>query len=155
VHKTGGVGGIDTGNHFVQIACTGQLAETLWIKAVQADVETRDAGLEQRGSQFVQLRTVGGHTQFTQAGQGGDLFTKPHHACAYQRLTTGKTNLARTQCHEALGHLEDLLQRQNLLPRQKRHLFGHAVHAAKITAVGDRHAQIIDFTCKAVHQDGF
>lgn len=94
----------------MQITRAGQLTETLRVQAVQADVQPGDAGLEQRRGESVQLRAVGGHAQFTQAGQGGDFLAKPDHAGTHQRFTAGKANLARAQRHEALGHLVDFFQ---------------------------------------------
>ena len=39
---------------------------------------------------------------------------------------------------------------QQLLMRQKRLVFGHAIMAAEITPVGDRYPQIVNFASKAV-----
>lgn len=43
-----------------------------------------------------------------------------------------------------------LFQRQQILLGKERHIFGHAIGAAEIAAVGDRHAQVADRATKRI-----
>ncbi|MNT56352.1 hypothetical protein D3C72_1936420 [compost metagenome] len=155
IAKTGLVGSVDAFDDLRQITGASQLAKALRVQAVEADVEALDPGVEQRLRQFGQLRAVGGHAQFPQAGQVGDLFAQLHHARTDQRFAPGQADLAGAQCDEALCDLVNLFQGQHPLARQKLHVFGHAIHAAEIAAVGDRHPQIVDAPGESIDQDSF
>lgn len=136
----------------MQVAGAGQLLETVDIEAVETDVHARDPGIEQRLSQAPELRAIAGQAQFTQAGQGGDAPAQVDDALAYQRLATGEADLAGAQGDEALGHLEQFFEAQDLLARQELHVLGHAVDAAEVAAIRDRHAQVVDLAVEAVDQ---
>ena len=49
-------------------------------------------------------------------------------------------------------NLFELFEAEDLFAWQKRHVFGHAVHAAEITAVSNRQSQVIDFAGEAIVQ---
>ncbi|MNS65454.1 hypothetical protein D3C72_986220 [compost metagenome] len=155
VAKSRLVGRVDAFDHLRQVTGAGQFAKTLRVQAIEADVEALDPGFEQRPGQFGQLRTVGGHAQFTQAGQGGDLLAQLHHARTDQRLAPGEADLAGAQRHEALCKLINLFQGQHPLAGQKLHVLGHAIHATEIAAVGDRHPQIVHAPGESIDQDLF
>ncbi|MNS97743.1 hypothetical protein D3C72_1320890 [compost metagenome] len=109
------VGRVDALDDLRQVTGAGQFAKALRVQAVEADVEALDPGLEQRHGQSGQLRAVGGHAQFAQAGQGGDFLAQLHHARTNQRLASGQADFAGAQRHEALRRLIDLFQGQHPL----------------------------------------
>ena len=62
---------------------------------------------------------------------------------------TSRTPIAASSAHQPL----DLLEAQHLRALQPRQpLGGHAVLAAEVAAVGDRHAQVLDAPAVAVDQ---
>nr|GFA06062.1 hypothetical protein [Tanacetum cinerariifolium] len=134
------VGGVDPGNDLAQVTGAGQFLETRRVEAVQADVQALEAGFEQWHCQLVELRAVGGHAQFAQAGQGSDAAAQSDDTGTHQRLTAGEANLFGAQRNEALSHLMDFFEREDLLTRQEGHFLGHAIHAAEIAAISDRQA---------------
>ena len=48
----------------------------------------------------------------------------------------------------------DFSARERLFARQKLHVIGHAIAAAKITTIGDRQAQVVDLPAKAIDKAG-
>ncbi|MCY1450326.1 hypothetical protein D9M71_671240 [compost metagenome] len=146
------MGGIDAGNHLGQVAGTGQGLEALGIEAVEADVQARQAGIEQRLGQAGELRAIAGHAQLAQARQGGNPGAQLDDARAHQRLAAGQADLAGAHGDKAFSKLIQLFKGEDALARQELHVFGHAIDAAKVAAVGDRHAQVIDFPTVAVDQ---
>lgn len=118
--------------------------EFLGVQAIQTDVQPLDPGPCQRCGEPDQLRAVGGHHQFTQTGQGRDALAETDDALAYQRLAAGEADLLHAQPDEDARDALQLLQTEHLLTRQEGHVLGHAVDAAEVAAVGDRHAQVVD-----------
>ena len=150
--EAGRAGGVDAGLHLTQVAHAGDGAKALRIQAVEADVQALYAGVGQRPGQLHQLRAVGGHHQFAQAGQRGDLAAELDDALAHQRLAASEADLAGAVGHEQRGDPLDLLQGEHLLARQEGHVLGHAVHAAEVATVGDRQPQVLDAASVAVLQ---
>ena len=92
-----------------------------------------------------QLGAVGGQGQLVQRARfqmARQALDQPHHALAHQGLAAGQAQLLRAQADEGRGDAVQLLERQHLGLRQEGHVLGHAVDAAQVAAVGDRHAQI-------------
>ena len=71
---------------------------------------------------------------------------------ANERLATGETYLANTQFNKGAGYLENLFQCENVLLGHECHVFGHTVDTAKIAAIRDGQAHIINAALKAVDQ---
>jgi hypothetical protein len=67
-----------------------------------------------------------------------------HDAAPDQRLAAGEAQLAHALGDEGGAQAVEFLQREHVGLRQERHILGHAVHAAEIAAIGDRHSQIGD-----------
>ncbi len=69
---------------------------------------------------------------------------QPHDVLADERFAAGDAQLADALGDEGRAQPVELLQRQQVLLRQERHVLRHAVDAAEIAAVGDGDAQIGD-----------
>src|SRR5690606_36743385 len=90
--------------------------------------------------------------QFAQPWKGRNVLAEFDDALAHQRLTTGDADFFHTLADEKLGQAVQLFETENLLARQEGHVLGHAVHTAKVTAVGHRQTQVIDGATEAVVQ---
>jgi hypothetical protein len=75
-----------------------------------------------------------------------------HHAMAHQRLAAGDAQLSGSAGDKGGAQAVELLEREQIPARQKLHVFGHAIDAAQIAAVGHRHAQIGDGAAEGVDE---
>ena len=94
------------------------------------------AGAPQRRGEAAQLRGVGGQCQFAQALKAAQLLKQLHDIAPDQRLAAGDPYFSHPELDEGGGDSGQLLQRQQLRPRQEGHILGHTVDTAKITAIG-------------------
>ena len=74
---------------------------------------------------------------------------------AEERLAARDPQLAHAEVDEDARDALDLLEREELAPRQEavlvaEHLLRHAVDAAEVAAVGDRDAQVADRAAEGV-----
>ena len=70
-----------------------------------------------------------------------------------QRLAAGQPHVVDAHGREQADHAGDLLEGQDLRALEPRQpVGGHAVLAAEVAAVGDRHPQIADQTAVSVAQ---
>ena len=67
-----------------------------------------------------------------------------HHVAPDQRFAAGQPQLAHALGDEGRAKPVELLERQQIGLGQEGHVLGHAVEAAQIAAIGDRHPQIAD-----------
>ncbi len=104
---------------------------------------------------------VGGHGQFhrlaVRRADGGEHGHQVLHALAQQRLTAGDAQLAHAQADEHARQALDFLEAQQIGVAQEfvmrvEHLFGHAIGAAEIAAIGDGDAQIVQRPAQLVGQ---
>ena len=75
-----------------------------------------------------------------------------HNAASHQWLAAGEAELAHAARDKGRAQAVELLEREHLGFRQKRHVFRHAIDAAEIAAVGHRDAQIGDRAAERVDQ---
>jgi len=91
------------------------------------------------------LRAVGRQRQFVQPA-GLDMLSErldqEHDILAHQRFAAGKPELAHPLGDEGGTEPFQFFERQEVLLRQKGHVFRHAIGAAEIAAVRYRHTQI-------------
>ena len=71
-------------------------------------------------------------------------------ALAHQRLAAGQADPLHAARDEDVGELDNLLEAEHVLARKEGHPLRHAVAAAKVAPVGDRHAHIGDMPAEAV-----
>ncbi|MNT58340.1 hypothetical protein D3C72_1957680 [compost metagenome] len=67
-----------------------------------------------------------------------------------QRLPAGQADLAHPLANEQRCQTLQFLKGEYLLTRQEGHVLGHAVHTAKITTIGHRHAQVINLPSESI-----
>jgi len=78
------------------------------------------------------------------------LANQMHDVLAHQRLTTSQPELPNALFDEDTAEPVKFLEREQVLLRQEGHVLGHAISAAEIAAVGNRHAQIADRATEGV-----
>ncbi|EKD60276.1 MAG: hypothetical protein ACD_54C00842G0001, partial [uncultured bacterium] len=125
------------------------------VQRVNRDVDPLDANRRQIAGVFAQLRAVGGQRQFLQRAR----LQVPRHrleegqdALAHKRLAAGDAQLFDAHADESGAKPVEFFQRQQIGFRQEGHVFGHAIGAAEIAAVGDRDAQVGDCAGERVYQ---
>jgi hypothetical protein len=67
-----------------------------------------------------------------------------HHVAADQRFAAGEAQFAHALGDEGRAQPVEFLERQQVGLGQECHVFRHAIEAAQIAAIRDRHAQITD-----------
>ena len=143
---------LNPAQHVCKVAAPGDVAETVGIAAIEADVDPSDSGIEEHLRMALKLSPVRGHRQLveTMADAPSKLGHEPLDSLADQRLPSGQTNPLNAACDEDVGQPNDLFQAEHIALRKKRHLFRHAVAAAKIAAIRHRHSDIDDAPAEAV-----
>ena len=156
--KSGALRGVDPLQHLGQASPAGDLERTsLSSKRVERDVDSAHARLREVGRKARQLAAVGGQRQFLQraglqvAGHRAEVGQYP---LAHQRLAAGDPQLFDAEPDESRGQPVELLQRQEVLLGQERHVLGHAVDAAEVAAVGYRDAQVADLPLERIDERG-
>ena len=76
---------------------------------------------------------------------------QPHDVLAHQRLAAREPELPHALGDEGGAQAVQLLQREQVGPRQERHVLGHAIDAAEIAAVRDRYPQIGYVPAEGIH----
>ncbi len=145
--QTRDLGGLDPRHHLVESAPPGDGCEALTVQRVQRDVDPAHAGTRKFAREPRELAAVGGERELVErarADMATELVDQPHHVAPNQRLAAGQPQLAHPQIDKGGAKAVELLQGQKLGLGQERHVLCHAVDAAEIAAVGDRHPHIAD-----------
>ena len=97
------------------------------------------------GRVAAQQEAVGGHRDLAQLRHLAEHGHQSRELTAHEWLAAGETHVADAHRREPPDQSGDLLEAQDRLALEPRQtLGGHAVLAAEVTAVGDRHPQIAD-----------
>ena len=140
-------GGLDAGHHARKIAPPGDCAKLVRVERIHRHVDAPDPAIRQLVGETRELRPVGGQGQFLKRAaveMARKLAHEVHDVLAHQRLAAGEPQLAHAFFHEDGAQPVEFLEAEQIALRQERHVFRHAVSAAEVAAVGDRHAQIRD-----------
>jgi len=146
------LGGADAVEDFAQVAMAGEVAEAVGVDAVEADVEAVDAGVFEALGVLAQVGGVGGHAQFVEAGQCAELFHEGDDAAPNEGFAAGDADFVDAEFGEALAELRHFFDAEQFVAWQEGHVFGHAVAAAQVAAVGDGQAHVGDLAAEAVDQ---
>ncbi len=131
---------VDAGDHFGKVAPAGDAAEFVRVQCVDGNVDPLDAAVDQFGSKARELTAVRRQRQLLQASSlevTPDRAEQLHDIAPHQRLSARQSQLVHAFADEGAAQPVELFQRQDVGLGQERHVFGHAVHAAKIAAVGN------------------
>ena len=83
-------------------------------------------------------------------GQGFQPAEEVQAPPAHQGLAPGDLEPGDAQLHRRLGHLQKLLEGEQVLVAAQGHPLGHAVLAAQVAPVGDGEADVVDVAVKPV-----
>src|SRR5690606_37899787 len=149
----GALRGLDAIHDAVEITPAGNGAEFLRIESVEGYVDALHAAIGELTRGPRELGAVGGERQLIERARfqvPRQLAHEMHDVLAHQRLAACQPQLPHTLFDENRTQPVELFEAQQILLWQECHVFRHAVHAAEIAAVGDRHAQIGDGTPEGV-----
>ena len=136
-------GCLDALQHAGVRGAAGQFREPLRAQGVEADGDAVQTCRKQVGGLVGKQHPVGGQRQIVEAGIGGQHLDKHWQVAAQQRLAAGEADFLHPQLGKQANQGVHLLERQQVLARQPDVLlFGHAVLAAQVAAVGDGEAQV-------------
>ncbi len=117
------------------------------IEGVEGDIDAAHAAIAQLRRIFGELAAVGRQGQLVEgplAAQPAEAADEMHDVAADERLAAGQAQLPHAEANEGRADALQLLEAQDLRLRQEGHVLRHAIDAAEIAAVGDRHPQIGD-----------
>ncbi len=116
-------------------------------------VEALQAGLDQRAGEAVQKNAVRRQREVADAVCAGQHSHEHGQVTPDERLAAGQSDLADAQTSEHADEARDLFEAQDLLAAQPLQALGrHAVGAAKVALVGDRHAHRLDLAAPRIAQ---
>ena len=147
--------GVDAVHHLGEAAPAGDLRELRGVEGVERDVDAPDPAVGELACEAAELAAVGGEREFAQrAGRemARHRAEEGHDPLADQRLAAGDAQLLDAEADEGRAEPVELLQRQELGLGQELHVLRHAVDAAEVATVGDRHAQVGDRARERVDQ---
>ena len=132
--------GLHAFENLVQLAPARHLGELRRIQRVHGDVDAPHAACLQFLGVFGKLAAIGRHRQLVERA-GADMpaqaAKEAHDVLAHQGLASGQPELPCAEANEGTADAVDFFEGQDLRLGQKGHVFGHAIHAAKIAAIGD------------------
>ena len=136
--------GVDAGDHPVEVVAAGELAEHLGAQGVEGHVDPAQAGVGEVVRHLRELHAVGGHGDVDP--EGGEHRDQPRQVRADSGLPARDADRLEAEALDPHPHDPGLLLvGEQLVAVQPGHaLLGHAVGAAEVAAVGDRHAQVGD-----------
>jgi EAL domain-containing protein (putative c-di-GMP-specific phosphodiesterase class I)/GGDEF domain-containing protein len=144
--------GRDAGQDPIEIAKACDVAEPFRIPRVQADIDPFDTRVAQACCMVREAARVRGQSEFikTVPQQGADPRCDIDRAASGKRFAASQANAGDPACHEGLGQFGNLFEAEDLGARQERHVFGHAIAAAHVAAIGQRKAHIADAPAKPI-----
>ena len=114
------------------------------VERIEVDVEAAEAGAVEIFGVIGEEDGVGGEGDVFDAGDGGELFDENRKIFADEGFAAGDAEFADAERDRDAGKAGDFLKRQDLFARHELHaVFGHAVEAADVAAVGDADAQVV------------
>jgi len=132
-----------------------QHPEAVGPEGVEADGDAADTGLPKRLRLGGQEDAVGGDGEIADARLGGDHGHEARKILAQQRLAAREANLVHPEVGEHVHEPGDLLEGQDVAPRQPRVLLlRHAVGAPEVAAVRHRETQVAERTQPRVVDHG-
>ncbi len=150
--------GLDAGQNLVDIAPAGNGPEFRRIERVQRYVDAAYPAVPQFAGEARQLRAIGCQRQFIEragAEMARERAHQRHHVASDQRFAPGKPQLSHALGDECRTKPVELFECEQICFGQKCHVFGHAIKAAQIAAIGNRYPQITDRPAKRVgHRTG-
>jgi hypothetical protein len=136
---------IEAGEHPVERVAAGDLEEAGAGEAVDRDVDAVDPGGDEVGGLVGEHVAVGGQREVVDTLDRREALDQRREFAPHQRLAAGQADGVDAETGEEADESLDLLEGEDFVTRDPVHPLGrHAVAAAEVAAVGDRHPQIAD-----------
>jgi hypothetical protein len=127
--------------------------EAVRLQGVQADRDPLEPGGLECLCLVRQQDAVGRERKVGEARVGGEGADELVQVLAEKRLSAGQADLVHAEAREHVHQPHDLLEAQEVLAGEPGVLLlGHAVLAAEVAAVGDRHAQAAQRPSEEIHE---
>src|SRR5262245_25496454 len=135
--------GVNAVQHLRQFIAAREKREAVWRQRIEANGDALQSHVFQRFRAATQEMRVGGHRQVLDAFDFGQALDQAFQIASQHRLAASHAQFIDPEADENLRQVNDLFVGQDLRLGLPLHcLFGHAVEAAEIAAVGDRNAQV-------------
>src|SRR5262245_40397320 len=143
--------GVNAVEHLRQFVAAREQREPIRRQRIEANGDALQSRVFERLRAATQEMRVGGHRHVLYAFDFGQPFDQAFQVAPQHRLAAGHAQFVDPEFDENLRQMNDLFVGQNLRLGLPLHgLFGHAIEAAEIAAVGDRNAEIADGAAVAV-----
>ena len=143
--------GGDALEHGRQIARPRQAFEAIDLQRVEAHGDPIEPGIAQGRGRRGEMDAVGRQRSLAQAVARRQPRDEARQIAAQQRLAAGQPHPGHPFADEDAGQAIDLLEAQEIRARQPHVLrLGHAIEAAQVAAIGDRHAQCAQWAVERV-----
>ncbi len=128
---------------------TGDFGNPLTPQGVQADIDLGDTGIEQFSAISLQQHTVGGNADIVKPVDPGKVADEIQYMPPDQRFAAGKPDFGDAHVHRHPHNPQQLFVGEQVAVPQFGQtavglIFGNAVHAAQIAAIGKAEAEIGD-----------
>ncbi len=146
---------LDAVENLIEVAPACHRAELRRIKRVERDIDASDAVSRKVGRVSVELGAVGRQRELIERARSKVARQRGHErhdAAPHQRFAAGQPQLAHPFGDEGRAEPVKLFERENVGLGQEGHVFRHAIDAAEIAAVRDRHAQVSDGAAEWIDQ---
>ena len=143
---------LDPAQRDIEVADARDMPERRRIEGVEAHVDTAHPCRRQHRRMFGKPHRVGRQRELVEAvaDQRPQSHRERVDTAPHERLAAGQADAADAACDETLGKFGHFLDAEHRRPGQEGHVFGHAITAAQVAAVGDRQAQVTDPATKSV-----
>jgi hypothetical protein len=150
--ETGVERGVDSGDHPIEVVATGELAEHVGPQRVERDVDPTQAGVGEVVGHLGELDPVAGHGDVD--AEWCEHRDQPGQVRPDGGLATGDADRLEAEALHADPDDPGLfLIGEQLVALEPGHAFlGHAVGAAEIAPVGDRHPEVGNAASEGVDQ---
>ncbi len=141
---------VNATQHPVERVAAGDSLEAVAAQRVEGDVRPPQARLLERSGEAVHQEAVGGDRQLhAELAEGGDHVDQ---VTAQGRLAAGDADGPHPQLDRDPQRPDHLVAVEHLAaPEPRQAVLRHAVEAAEVAAVGDRHAQVAHDPPETVH----
>ncbi len=147
------LGGENALEHLFESLAAGDFKERFRTQAVEADIQSFQAGPTQGAGLLSQQHAVGRHGDVAHAGHPREHLHQHAQIVANQRLTARQPDLVDAHLGHDAHEAGDLLEIEQFTPRLEAHVLGgHAVETANVATIRHAHAQIRVHPAKAVDE---
>ena len=138
-------GSIYAGEHVLDLAQAGHVAELRRVERIEGYVDARESRIPEFRGHLGKQDAVGGERYVLDLRNIVNLADEVHDALAHERLAAGEAHAADARLDRPTREVGNFLDAQDRFVGTKRNaLLGHAVYASQVAAVRQGNAQVVD-----------